>query len=157
MLICSILRISSTIIIIIIIIIVTWSDSCLAAILSCPQLFTHNRKQLLISQSIRIKKQFSLQQKVDFVYLYQLLITRMYSYQCILRLLAFIRLLVVCSRILPRMYPYVTRMLSMCFLAIGTRMCPHVSVCYSYITRMLPLCICVVFLVKIRVNGYRQR
>ena len=57
---------------------------------------------------------------------------------------------------ITRMYPYVTRMLSMCFLAIGTRMCPHVSVCYSYITRMLPLCICVVFLVKIRVNDYRQ-
>ena len=155
---------------IIIIIIVTWSESCIAAILSWPQLFTHNRIQLLISQSITIKKHFSLQKKVDFACLYQLLITRMYSYQCILRLLAFIRMLLVCSRILPvciRMlpvcYPYVVhvfpsywysyvavciqvlldvvRMLPVCC----TRMYPHVSVCCSHITRMLPVCTSVVF------------
>ena len=135
MLICSILRISS-IIIIIIIIIVTWSDSCFAAILSWPQLFTHNRIQLLISQSIRIKKHFSLQQKVDFVYLYQLLITRMYSYQCILRLLAFIRLLVVCSRLLPvciRMLPVCCPCVSQLLVLVCARM-------YPCVTRILPVC-----------------
>ena len=51
----------------------------------------------------------------------------MYSYQCILRLLAFIRLLVVCSRILP----VCIRMLPVCY--------PYVfpSYWYSY----LPECI----------------
>ena len=44
----------------------------------------------------------------------------------ILRLLAFIRMLLVCSRILP----VCIRMLPVCC----TRMYPHVSVCYSYIT-----------------------
>ena len=67
----------------------------------------------------------------------------MYSYQCILRLLAFIRMLLVCSRVLP----VCIRMLPVC--------CTRMYLCVTrLLPRVIPLCICVVFLVKILVNGY---